>query len=362
MNTDLELTRPTIVRLLSTTGREEQETLFKRAYAVRTERLGPRVNLRGLIEFSNQCVKNCLYCGIRSENDVLHRYCLSDDEIGQVVDFAYNKGLTGVVLQSGERRDKVFVDRVTGMLERIRERTDPSFRVTLSVGEQSKETYQRWFDAGARRYLLRMETFDEMLYRHIHPDDDRHRFHVRLKCLEDLKAIGYQTGSGVLIGLPGQRVEQLADDLLHLKDMEIDMVGMGPYLEHPQTPMYSYHEYRLSLLDRFQLSLRMIAVLRLMMPTINIASTTALQSIVPTGRELGLKAGANVLMPNLTPMVYRKDYSLYDNKPGIDQNGEDSLDNLLSRIQKLGETVNYSDNGDSLHFMERHIQPNTFRV
>ncbi len=353
MHIETELTRPGIIRLLSLEDHEEQKALFKSAYDLKVDLLGKKVNLRGLIEFSNQCRKNCLYCGIRSGNANVHRYSMPEEEILQVVAFARSKDLTGVVLQSGERNDAEFVNQIIALIKKIKSATDEAFRITLSLGEQSAETYQRWFDAGAQRYLLRIETSNEALYNSIHPNDGLHSFEKRLRCLESIQQAGYQTGTGVMIGLPGQSVENLADDLLFIQQKGIDMVGMGPYLEHAQTPMYEWTESRMSLLERFKLSLRMIAVLRLLMPTINIASTTALQSIIPTGREFGLRAGANVLMPNLTPIHYRKSYQLYENKPCLDLDAEDTIETLLQRIHGLGEEVVHHDYGDSKHYVNR---------
>jgi biotin synthase len=355
MKTETELTRQTIIRLLSLTDFEEKQSLLKRAYALKVDLLGRKVNLRGLIEFSNQCRKNCLYCGIRNGNSNVHRYSMTDEEILQVIEFARSKNLTGIVLQSGERSDAEFVNRMTVLIAKIRKATDETFRITLSVGEQTTETYQKWFDAGAQRYLLRIETSNETLYKSIHPNDDLHTFETRLKCLDSIQQAGFQTGTGVMIGLPGQTVENLADDLLFIQQKGIDMVGMGPYVEHAQTPLNDWKESRMPLLERFELSLRMIAVLRLLMPTINIASTTALQSIIPTGREFGLRAGANVLMPNLTPVQYRKSYLLYENKPSLDLEADETLENLLLRIQKLGEQVTYHDPGDSRYFINRQL-------
>lgn len=356
MRTETEMTRHTIIRLLSLEDHEEQKALFIRAYTLKAELLGKKVNLRGLIEFSNQCRKNCLYCGIRSGNSKVPRYSMSDEEILKVVDFARSKGLTGVVLQSGERNDVAFVNQIVALIKKIKAATDEAFRITLSLGEQSAETYQRWFEAGAQRYLLRIETSNETLYNSIHPNDGLHSFETRLKCLDSIQQAGYQTGTGVMIGLPGQTVENLADDLLFIQHKGIDMVGMGPYLEHAQTPMFEWKESRSPLLERFKLSLRMIAVLRLLMPTINIASTTALQSIIPTGREFGIRAGANVLMPNITPINYRKSYLLYENKPCLEMDADDTIENLLKRMHHLGEEVVFHDYGDSRHFVNRQLK------
>jgi len=349
-----ELSREDIIRLLSITERNEHERLIKHAYSIKEQNIGRKVYLRGLIEFSNHCKKNCLYCGIRSGNTKVNLYTMTDEEILNIVDFAVKNRFTSIVLQSGEQQSEEFTDRISKLIHKIKQATNPEFRFTLSLGEQSSfETYKAWFEAGAQRYLLRIETSSEELYRKIHPDNKLHDFKTRLQCLENIQKAGFQTGTGVMIGLPFQTIENLADDLLFLKQMDIDMVGMGPYLEHADTPLYEYRDSLIPLNDRFNLSLRMIAVLRILMPNINIASTTALQSIVPMGREHGLKAGANVLMPNLTPGKYRGNYLLYDNKPCIDEEADDCIDCLASRVQMIGEEIAYNDVGDSNHYKKR---------
>jgi biotin synthase len=348
-----EFSKEEIIRLLSITERVEHELLIKHAYFIKIQTIGHNVYLRGLIEFSNLCKKNCLYCGIRSGNTKVNHYNMTDLEILETVDFAVKNRFTSIVLQSGEQHSDDFTERITNLITRIKQATNPEFRFTLSLGEQSFETYKAWFEAGAQRYLLRIETSNEELYHKIHPDNQLHDFKTRLQCLKNIQKVGFQTGTGVMIGLPFQTIENLADDLLFLKEMNIDMVGMGPYLEHADTPLYELKNSLLPLNDRFNLSLRMIAVLRIMMPTINIASTTALQSIVPMGREHGLKAGANVLMPNLTPGKYRGNYLLYDNKPCINEEADDCIDCLASRVQMIGEEIAYNDFGDSAHYKNR---------
>jgi len=348
-----ELSKQDIIRLLSITDKGDHDQLIRKAYSIKESTIGKRVFLRGLIEFSNYCRKNCYYCGIRNGNHKVARYSLSDKEILEVVDFAQRKQLTGIVLQSGELSNVDFIERITTLITKIKKATNPEFRITLSLGEQSLETYQRWFDAGAQRYLLRIETSSEDLYKKIHPVDGLHSFKVRLKCLENIQRAGYMTGTGVMIGLPFQTIENLTDDLLFIKERDIDMVGMGPYLEHADTPLYNHKDLLMPAMERFNLSIRMIAVLRIMMPDINIASTTALQSIVPLGREAGLKAGANVMMPNLTPLKYRSSYLLYDNKACINEDADDCLDFLEKRIRMIGEEIAYNDYGDSIHFIKR---------
>jgi len=348
-----ELSSEDIIQLLSITDRAEHELLIKHAYSIKEQTIGRNVYLRGLIEFSNHCKKNCLYCGIRSGNRKVIRYMMTDEEILKTVELAVKNRFRGIVLQSGEQQSSDFTDRITNLITKIKQATNSEFRLTLSLGEQSFETYKAWFEAGAQRYLLRIETSSEELYRKIHPDNQLHNFKTRIQCLEDIQKAGYQTGTGVMIGLPFQTIENLADDLLFIKKMNIDMVGMGPYLEHADTPLFLQKDLLLTLNDRFNLSLRMIAILRILIPDINIASTTALQSIVPMGREQGLKAGANVLMPNLTPAKYRGNYLLYDNKPCIDEEADDCIDCLASRVRMTGEEIAYNDVGDSTHYKKR---------
>jgi biotin synthase len=348
-----ELSRKDIIHLLSANDKETQDILLRKAYSIKERFVGKKVYLRGLIEFSNYCIKNCFYCGIRAGNTKVNRYSITDEEILEVIKFAKENRFTGIVLQSGEQNNIDFTKRITGLIYKIKDATNPEFRITLSLGEQSKETYKEWFDAGAQRYLLRIETSNEELYKKNHPDNNQHDFKTRLQCLENIKEIGYQTGTGVMIGLPFQTIENLADDLLFMKKMEIDMVGMGPYLEHADTPLYKNKDSLLPLNERFNLSLRMIAVLRIIMPNINIASTTALQSIEAKGREHGLKAGANVLMPIMTPKKYRNSYLLYDNKPCVDEENEKCLNCLTERINFTDEKIAYNDFGDSKHFINR---------
>lgn len=348
-----EFSREDIITLLSASDKESHEAIIKRAYSIKEKAVGKVAWLRGLIEFSNACKKNCYYCGIRKENKNVSRYTLTDAEVMQTVDFALSKRFNGMVLQSGEMTGAAFTDRITQLIQQIKKRAGNDFRITLSLGEQSPETYQQWFDAGAQRYLLRIETASQDLYRKIHPDDQLHRFHTRMQCLTDLRTAGYQVGTGVMIGLPFQTTGNLADDLLFMKTMDIDMVGMGPYIEHSDTPLFAYRNELIPLKERFNLSLRMIAVLRMMMPGINIASTTALQTIDPMGREKGLRAGANVLMPNLTPGKYRSSYLLYQNKPCINDEAEECFDCLANRVRMAGEEIDLDHYGDSAHYRKR---------
>jgi biotin synthase len=349
------LNREDIIFLLSLREKKDLEDLYQAAYTVKTRYVGKKVYFRGIIEFSNMCRKNCYYCGIRKDNQNLTRYSMSVDEILESARWAYEAGYGSVVLQSGERKNSAFTKFIEKAIKKIKQVSSGELGITLSLGEQDADTYKRWFDAGAHRYLLRIETTSTQLYRNLHPAD--HSFPERLKCLEMLNSIGYQLGTGVMIGLPGQTTENLADDILFFEKMDVAMIGMGPYLPHQDTPLYPEYSDRLPF-DRTQeellaLSLKMIATTRLYLKDVNIASTTALQAMAPTGREMGLLAGANIIMPNITDVQYRSLYQLYDNKPCINENSETCVSCLSNRINSIGETIGYNEWGDSPHVRQK---------
>ena len=342
-----------VVKLLQTES-EDKTALFEKAAEVKQEYVEDNVYFRGLIEFSNVCMKDCFYCGIRKDNKKIRRYNLGDDEILTAAKFAYDNRFASIVLQSGEINSSSFVKRIDNLLKKISKTTKGKLRVTLSLGEQSKETYLRWYESGAHRYLLRIESSNPELYKKLHPDDENHRFEKRIEALNNLKETGYQTGTGVMIGLPFQTYEDLANDLLFMKNFDIDMVGMGPYIEHLNTPLYEYRHLLMSREQRFQLTLKMIAILRILMKDINIASATALQAIDKIGREKALKVGANVIMPNITPGEYRDDYRLYEDKPCTDDSAEDCISCLEARIALANNKVAYNEWGDSIHYSKRN--------
>jgi biotin synthase len=269
--------------------------------------------------------------------------------------WAWRRNFGSVVIQSGERTDRQFIDIITAAIKSIREQTDNTLGITLSCGEQTPETYRQWNDAGAHRYLLRIETSSEELFRKIHPDNEFHRFDDRLKALDDLKKAGYQTGTGVMIGLPGQTVENLADDLLFMRNIDIDMIGMGPYVAHVETPMAGWKGLP-SPAERFELSLRMIALARIMMKDINIAASTAMQVLDPDGRIKAILAGANVFMPNMTPKIYADNYNLYNGKPQVQDDPMIIVKELETRLKGLGESIGYGKWGDSKHYFNRVIK------
>jgi len=342
--------RDEIIEKLSISEPDSLTALYAEASTLKTSYIGNKVHLRGLIEFSNICRKNCYYCGIRRDNQAVNRYELSDEEVLAAVDFAWKNRYGSVVLQSGEQQSTHFTKRITRLLYQIKAYTNNEIGITLSCGEQTAATYKEWFNAGAHRYLLRIETSNKELYNQLHPNDDKHSPETRLNAIMQLRAEGYQVGTGVMIGLPFQTIEHLADDLLFFHSMNIDMAGMGPYLEHRQTPLYQYRHLLLPPEKRLELSLKMVATLRLLMPDINIAATTALQVLHPKGREMAVLAGANIIMPNMTLPEFRPDYLIYEHKPGVNDDAAISNSKLELNLHNAGITIGYDEWGDSQHF------------
>ena len=331
----------------------ELRQLFAAAYRTKLRYVGNTVHLRGLIEFSNICSKNCYYCGIRRGNDKVKRYLIPEDEIVEQALAADRMGLGSVALQSGERSDPEFVDMVERILRKIKMESGGRLGITLSSGEQTEETYRRWFSAGAHRYLLRIETSDPELYAKLHPAD--HSWENRRNCLKILSKIGYQTGTGVMVGLPFQTVGHVARDILFFQENDMDMIGMGPYIVHDDTPLAK----EVSGFDpekQLLLGLKTIAVTRLLLKDINIASTTALQALRPDGRKQGLLAGANVIMPNVTESSRRDGYLLYRGKPGIYDDSLRGLEILKREVAEAGEKILWNDWGDSPHFFKRCVK------
>ena len=348
-----ELSREDIINLLLTTDEDERLSLFNKAKYTTQKYSGSKVNLRGLIELSNICKKNCYYCGIRAGNKDTERYLLNSAHAMEAAEYAWKKGFGSVVIQSGERQDKAFTRHITDLITQIKTLSNQELGITLSCGEQSEDVYREWFEAGAHRYLLRVETSSPELYRKLHPNDDLHDFERRIEALKSLQKVGFQTGTGVMIGLPYQSVEHLADDLIFMKNLNIDMAGMGPYVPHPDTPLFYHSEDIPEDTRRLDLSLKMIALLRIMMKDINIAASTALNTLDPNGRVKAVAAGANVFMPNVTPPAQASNYMLYEGKPIFTDTAETALVEFEEHIQDLGFTINYNMLGDSKHYHNR---------
>jgi biotin synthase len=332
---------------------EEDATLLCRtAASIRNKYVGNVVYLRGLIEYSNICGKNCLYCGIRRENNKIERYILTNDEVLNAAMAAYQMNFGSIAIQAGENTSQAFADNIEYLIRTILKMTDGRLGITLALGEQNAETYQRWYDAGAHRYLLRIETSSQSLYRRVHPDDDMHRYNRRAECLKTLQDKGYQTGTGVMVGLPSQTLNDLADDIIFMRDFDIDMCGMGPYIEHSDTPLGRNGTDNLFLRERFNLTLRMIAIIRLIMKDINIVASTAMQSVDPLGREMAIGCGANVIMPNLTPSSYRDGYRIYAGKPGYNEIDESNISGLKLELLS-GTRIGLGAWGDTPHYSKR---------
>ncbi len=314
---------------------EANEVLFTLADQVRRENYKDEVYIRGLIEFSNYCKNNCYYCGIRCGNKKVLRYRLSKDDILVCCEEGYALGFRTFVLQGGE--DPHFTDEVMcDIIASIRKKY-PDCAITLSVGERSKESYRAYYQAGANRFLLRHETANQDHYSRLHPDNLN--LSDRKRCLFDLKEIGFQVGSGFMVGSPYQTTENLVEDLRFLQSLQPDMIGIGPFIRHEDTPFASFESGSL-----FK-TLRLVSILRLMFPYALIPSTTALGTISPDGREMGLKAGANVVMPNLSPKRVRELYMLYDNKISTDEEAAESVEKLKKKVAAAGYKV-VTDRGD----------------
>lgn len=342
------LSKEDMIELILTSDKELINRLYKEAYKVKLETVGNKVYFRGLVEFSNICHCDCLYCGIRKSNSNVKRYCLSKEDILRSAKWAYDNNYGSLVLQSGERRDEEFISFVEDVLIEIRDRW--GLGVTLSLGEESRETYHRWRVAGASRYLIRIESSNIELFKSIHPEEND--FEKRMQAIRDLRAEDYQVGTGVMIGLPNQTAEDLVNDILFFKKNDIDMIGMGPYIMHHDTPMAkSIKNY--DGMRNFELGLKMVALTRLYLKDVNIASTTALQTLHPRGRELGLLAGGNVCMPVVYESENRFNYLLYDNKPVSSETSEEAMKNFEKSINNIGETVGYGVQGNSPHYKKR---------
>lgn len=316
--------RKEIIELLKDDSRNEW--LFSLADAVRKEFVGDEVHLRGLIEFSNICKRTCKYCGLRCENKKLERYRLSKDEIILYAKNASNLGYKTVVLQSGE--DEFYnANKLAKIVEEIKKL---DIAVTLSAGEMSFEDYKILKNAGADRYLLRIETTDRELYKKMHPKMD---FENRIRCLRDLKTLGYEVGTGCLVGLEGQTIESLADDILFFKEIDADMVGIGPFIAHPDTPLKDTPN------GSFTLALKVMALTRILLKNINIPATTAMETLNPNGRIIALQSGANVVMPNVTSTEYRAKYEIYPGKICINENPEQCRGCIEDKIKSIGRTI-----------------------
>ena len=319
------LSKNELIEILA--NEEFDKDVFAAADRVRKKYVGDDIHLRALIEFSNICKNNCLYCGLRRDNKDITRYRIHEDMLLELAHHAcVNMGLKTIVLQSGE--DMYFdVDRMCSIIKKIKAM---DVALTLSVGEKTKEEYKAYKNAGADRFLLRIETTDKDLY---HKLDPQMSWDERKQCLSDIREAGLEVGSGVMVGLPNQTVESLADDILFFKEIDADMIGIGPFIPHPGTPLKNESGGTLNL------SLKVMALTRLLLPDINIPATTAMETLAPNGQVMALKSGANVIMPNVTLTQYRKHYEIYPGKSNTNYTPDKSLSELVNKIESIGRKV-----------------------
>ncbi len=321
-----ELEREDIITLLGAAGGEEAGAFYRLADAVRARVAGEEVHLRGIIEFSNYCRNHCYYCGLRADNAKLHRYRLLPEDIIAAARHGAELGYGTVVLQSGE--DLWYTAPM--LADVIRAIKKLGIAVTLCVGERPREDYALWREAGADRFLLKHETANEELYARLHPGMS---WQQRRQCLDWLRELGYQVGSGNIIGLPGQSLADLADDLLLLRQLDVEMAGLGPFIPHPDTPLGGEPA------GSVELTYRVVAAARLVVPYAHLPATTALGTLAANGRQLALARGANVIMPNITPTEYRADYQIYPNKICVNEGPEDCRHCLEGMVRSLGRRL-----------------------
>ncbi len=320
-----------LMRLLAARAPDTSARLYRAADAVRRLNMGNAVYLRGIVEFSNCCSNRCWYCGLRADNRRVRRYRMPPDEILTACRQLAAAGMTTVVLQSGEAR--TCGDRDLGrLIERIKAET--ALAVTVSVGNRPRDVYAYWRACGMDRYFLRFETSHPRLFARLHPDCT---LAERLACLRSLQALGVQTGSGFMIGLPGETRSILADNILLCRELDLDMIGIGPFIPHPDTPLgRARNVYRADP----EIFFRALAALRIFNPRAHIPATTAFDAVFPgAGRDLALQRGANVFMPNSTPASYRGDYLLYPGKPGVDSDGAAAARDVRRRLRRLGRPL-----------------------
>jgi biotin synthase len=357
-----DLTDSEITVLLALSSPEDCARLQLAAYEKTTRTLGSLVYYRGLIEISNICTANCRYCGIRRDNRELRRYEMRAEQILEAALWAARNGYGSVCLQAGERRDEKFISFIESVLEAIHaqsvsETLPNGLGITLSLGDQSESTYRRWAAASgnpdALRYLSRFETSNPLLFDRLHSAKGANNKSLprRLECLRTLRRCGYQVGTGVMIGIPGQRLEDLARDIRLFQELDVDMIGMGPYLKSSGSDMPQAGARDAA--AQLQLALNMIAVTRLVMGPVNIAAATALDVLDPRGRELGILHGCNVIMPNISPRALRAGYQLYDNKSRLLDGPPMQEAPLDERIERCGRRVGWNLAGSSVHYLSR---------
>ena len=332
---DAELPKGELLELISTYTESDREYAAGLARGTAVSVYGRKIFFRGLIELTNYCRNNCYYCGIRRDNRAAVRYRLTEEEIMECCEYGYSIGFRTFVLQGGE--DVYFNDeRLVRLITDIKN-AYPDCALTLSLGERERESYQKLFDAGADRYLLRHETANKLHYEKLHPSELS--FEHRMKCLENLRDIGYQTGCGMMVGSPCQTNENIVEDLTYMKGFQPQMIGIGPFIPHRDTPFRGYQA------GKAEDTLFLLSIIRLMQPNVLLPATTAVGTVQGDGREQGILAGANVIMPNISPKDMRKNYLLYNNKIGTADDASESARRIAESVKKIGYEV-VIDRGD----------------
>ena len=330
----IELNKQDMLALLQAQKKDEENQLFTLANQVRQQHFGNEVHLRGIIEFSNYCRNDCHYCGLRRSNKEIARYRIPLEEIISTAKHAAELGYGTIVLQAGE--DSYYSgEQLAEIVQRVKEAGN--FAITVCVGERSREDYALMREAGADRYLLKHETADPLLFSELRPGTT---LDERLEKLNWLRELGYQVGSGNMVGLPGQNIETLAQDILLLRELDVEMAGIGPFIPHQQTPLKECPPGDLSL------TLKTLAVARLVLPKAHLPATTAVGTLHPEGRKMALRCGANVIMPNLSPASYRAKYQIYPEKAGSKENADESHEKISNLIAEVGRTIS-KGRGDS---------------
>lgn len=332
LNKNKHLDREEWLAVLGEWDESDREYAAEIARAVSESVFGKKIYIRGIVEFSNFCKNDCLYCGIRRSNKNAQRYRLTDDEILMCCDEGYEYGFRTFVLQSGEDLS-YSAKRIADIVSRIK-KAHPDCAVTLSLGEKEYDELKLMRQAGADRYLLRHETANEEHYKKLHPSDMS--FSHRMKCLEDLKSLGYQTGAGIMVGSPYQTIDCLADDMVFFERFRPEMIGIGPFLPHKDTPFCDEPK------GSYELTLFLLSLCRILLPRVLLPATTALGTIRPNGREQGVLSGANVIMPNLSPTAVRKKYMLYDGKICTEDSSDECRSCIQARMKRIGYEVEIS--------------------
>lgn len=329
LNSEKSLTHAEWCTLLENFNESDRKYAETLAREIATERFGKNIYFRGIIEFTNICKNDCYYCGIRRSNCCVQRYRLSKEEILECASEGYKYGFRTFVLQGGEDgsiTDEFLCDIISSIKELY-----PDCAVTLSVGERSTQSYEKLKSAGADRYLLRHEAANKNLYEKIHPEYQS--YDERMRCLFDLKKLGFQTGCGFMVGVPYQTISDIADDLIFIQDFKPHMIGLGPFIPHKDTPFKDYAH------GNIELTLMLMSLSRIMLPDVLLPATTALGSVRGDGRQLGVLAGCNVVMPNLSPLSVRKKYMLYDGKAGTESDAKSGIEMLKHQMEEIGYNV-----------------------